>query len=101
MKRLIIGACLVATACQTSETTSAVEQAASECHPGGNYWGAKLPALGLWNYQSPPTAGPGQLYMDHADPYVQGRHYAFVVDPTQGTIVWSGACANATALPLA
>ena len=88
MKRWIIGACLVATAaCQTNEQTTAVEQAASECHPGGNFPYAKLPTMNMWNGQTP-WAGPGQLLMDQKDPYVPGRHYAFLVEPGKGKIWW-------------
>lgn len=88
MKRWIIAVCLVAPACQSDALqTSAVEQGLNDCTPGGNYKGAKLPAMSTWAGTTP-AAQPGQLYIDYADPSVPGRHLAFLVDPGKGTHVW-------------
>src|ERR1044072_803718 len=66
MQRWIIGVCLIAaSACQVTETSS-VEQAASVCSPG-SYPNAKLPKMGTWYPgQWKPTAGVGQVWVDHA-----------------------------------
>lgn len=98
MKRWIIGACLIgASACQVTETSS-VEQYASVCSPG-SYPNAKLPKMNPWvPGQWKPTATAGQAWIDHADPFVQGRHWAFLVDPGQGVVVW-GATVNDNNMP--
>jgi len=89
MKRWIIASCVVAAAgCQMNEQQSSVAQASSECNPGGNFPDATLPKMNLWNHQWP-QAGAGQLFLDQKDPYVAGRHYAFLVDPSQSQILWS------------
>ncbi|NVB78364.1 MAG: hypothetical protein HOV81_08225 [Kofleriaceae bacterium] len=88
MKRWITASCVLAlAACQTEPNTAATRQGLEECNPGGNYPDAKLPKLALWTGQTP-QAGPGQLFMDQKDPYTAGRHWAFLVDPGAGTIVW-------------
>src|SRR5687767_10599975 len=90
MKHWIGAVCLVtATACQTTLPTSSVEQALEDCVPGGNYAGAKMPAMSIWQGQALPKAGPGQLYMDNPDPYVQGRHWGVLADPDKGEIVFA------------
>lgn len=89
MKRWIAASCVLAlAACQTEPDTAVTRQGLDECNPGGNYPEAKLPKLALWTGQTPPQAGPGQLYLDHKDPYTAGRYWAFLVDPGAGQIVW-------------
>jgi hypothetical protein len=88
MKRWIIAVCIAAPACQASDLqTSAVEQAATACVPGGNYPYAKLPKMYLWGGKTP-QAKPGQLYIDYAHPVYKGYHAAFIADPGQGVLVW-------------
>lgn len=87
--------CLLLAACQTGAQTTNVEQAATsgDCVPGGNYEGAKMPSLALWNGEKP-DAKDGQLFLDVADwrkntqSSGEGFHVGVLTDPGTGEILW-------------
>ena len=89
MKRWITSVGLVAMVGCTQPPTTSVEEAVTDCTPGGNYPYAKLPGLYYWNGSPPPVAAPGQMTLDYADPTTKGQHLAFVVDPGKGYVVWA------------
>lgn len=88
MKRWITSVGLVAIVGCTQPPTTSVEEAVTDCTPGGNYKYAKLPPVYWWNGYAPPQASAGQLYLDYEDPSYSGTHLAFLVDPGKGYVVW-------------
>ena len=88
MKRWITSVGLVAMVGCAQAPTTTVEEALTDCTPGGNYVGADLPPMYQWNGYTP-AAGPGQLFLDYADPTTPGQHLAFLVDPGKGYVVWA------------
>src|SRR4051812_8246059 len=84
-------------ACQTGTSQTGVEEqpvtTSGDCIPGGNYPGAQLPALPLWN-GSKPTPAAGQIFLDAADwrpntAYTGvGYHVGVLVEPGTGKFVW-------------
>ncbi len=96
MNRWIISLSLaLLVSCQNSSTeTGSVEQAVSgDCVPGGNYVGAKTPALPLWDGKLPDSE-PGQIFLDVADyrknskTSGEGFHVVVLADPGKGELVW-------------
>ncbi len=89
---LMLVACQVGTS-QTGEEEQAVTTS-GDCIPGGNYAGAKLPALPLWTGAKPPQAGAGQLFLDVPDWRANtaysgvGFHVAVLTEPGTGKFLW-------------
>lgn len=96
---------LIFAACEIADQTTEVEQAltSGDCVPGGNYQGAKLPSLPLWNGYTPPT-NDGQILLDVPDwrkdtkTSGKGFHVAVLTEPGTGKILW-GATVPAEKLP--
>lgn len=88
MKRWITSVGVIAIVGCTQPPTTSVEEAVTDCTPGGNYPYAKLPPVYFWNGYAPPKAASGQLYLDYEDPAYPGTHLASLVDPGKGYVVW-------------
>jgi hypothetical protein len=75
--------------CQPPAVTRrpSVEQGSTDCTPSRNYPLAKLPPISYFTGQGP-TAGPTQIFVAFADPFVKGEYVAYLADYAAGKIPW-------------